>query len=709
MPQRGTTAGSRGRRGALGVLLAVLLGAPGCGLPETEGVEAPPVQVHLGDLDGEVQVLGDGRIGAVGGVDEAPLEVRIREVASGAPIAQVPVEFLCYHGKARLIGAGEPAERLLLRTDRDGRAVVRLKTPSKPADVTVRIQIRDPEQEEAVFEVKVTRYAVDPSLLVFQLLGGLALFLFGMKLMTTALQAIAGERLRGILESLTRRRLMGLAAGAGITAVIQSSSATTVMVVGLVNAGLLTLHQAVPVMFGANIGTTITAQLIAFRIADYAYPMLFLGLLLNLTGSTRRRRHLGEVLFGLGMLFVGMEQMGAVFKPLSKSAEFKAIFVAFSAHPVLGVLAGTLVTVLVQSSSATVGLCLTLARAGLVDFQGAFALILGDNIGTTITALLASLSARPAAKRAAAVHTLFNLCGALVMLLLLPVTWGGNPVYLELVDRLTPGTAFGLSPDNLERHVANSHAFFNVLFAVLFLPLSARFADLATWLIPGDEEPQAHPTHLADNLLETPSLALRACRLELYEMARVLSGMFEAAMRGFQAGGEEDFEAVLKDEFEVDRMRERISHYLVEVSQRELEPEDAERIPRLLHAANDLERFGDLCTGIVELGRRRKDKELPFSEAGVQEIEQLVATMRRMLEAAAEFLRCEDPELGWKVKAIETEVNRMEERCRKTHIKRLREGECHVISGIVYLDFLTILERQGDMLRNVASMLGLSG
>lgn len=689
--------------GILALLLCLVLS--GCSLPEASVVRSPTTRLQLAGREIDLGIEGDGRICQVGAVNPEPLEVELKEPGSGSPLARVGVEFLVYSREASLLHDGDYAERHLLRTNRDGEAAVNLKAPKKMGNVTTRVQVFDPGTDEVVFEKHLTSYAVDPLLLLFRFLGGISIFLFGMKLMTEALQAIAGERLKNILEALTRKRIMGLGAGAFITAAIQSSSATTVMVVGLVNAGLLTLNQAVPVMFGANIGTTITAQVIAFKITKYSFPMLFLGLLLQLLGSSRKQKHAGEVIFGLGLLFQGMSLMGSVFKPLAGSANVKAVFVAFSTMPILGMIAGTLVTVLIQSSSATVGITLTLAGAGFLDFRGAFALILGDNIGTTITALLASLSARTAARRAAFVHTLFNLVGALIMLSLLYIPWEGQPIYLNFIDRITPGDVFAPDPVNIERHVANSHAIFNIVFAILFLPLSNQFADLARALVPG-EKATGRISHLAPSLVETPTVALRSSRLEMADMAHHLQTMFDQVFQGFDRGDPEDFEQVMRQELECDRMREEISNYLVKISENPLGAADAESIPRLLHSVNDLERFGDLVAEVVKLGRRRHEKDLLFSETALDEIEQLRTVLRQMLVDSEDLLRTGDLEAAFRIKAAEEQVDVLEERFRKNHIRRMKAGECKVISGIVFLDLLTILEKHGDFLHNIAVALG---
>ncbi len=688
-------------------LLVLLAGTllPGCGpTPGTAPVDAVEKKVRLLGLEAKAVFRGGGRITGVSAILPDPLSVTLEDPSGSSPLAQIPVEFLVLGPQGRLVHEGREADSREVLSSRDGTASILLKTPEKPRDVWVRVRVLDPETREPLLEHRFVTYSVDYGSLAFAMLGGLAIFLFGMRLMTTALQAIAGERLRTILGNVTSTPLSGLLAGALITGIIQSSSATTVMTVGLVNAGLMSLGQAVPVMFGANIGTTITGQLISFKISQYAFPMMFLGLLASIAGPSRRHRHGGEVIFGLGMLFMGMDLMEGVFKPLAQSAEFKSIFVAFSVNPLYGILAGTLVTVLIQSSSATVGLTLTLAASGFLDFPGAFGLILGDNIGTTITAILASISARPSARQAALVHSLFNICGAAIMLALLMVPWDGHPVFLSFIDSITAGDVWANPPQALERHVANAHSMFNVTFAVLFLPLAPWFAALARKILPDRDE--GPPTRLAPALLDTPPLALRSVRLEMADVAVKLREMFTLALGCIHQWNEKHFDAVVSGEEGIDRMREQISHYLVQISEHELDAPDAERIPRLLHAINDLERFGDMVEEAAKLARRRSEKALPFPDEALAEVGRLQTRIDAMLDSCIRVLREGSRASLDEMRRLESDVNRSEDRFRKNHIRRLREGNADLLAGIVFLDLLTVIEKMGDYLDNVGNALG---
>jgi phosphate:Na+ symporter len=337
----------------------------------------------------------------------------------------------------------------------------------------------------------------------FGVVGGLGLFIFGMKIMSEGLQKIAGRSMRRILEMLTKTTIAGVAVGAGVTAIIQSSSATTVMLIGFVQAGLLSLKQSIGVVLGANIGTTITAQIIAFKIHKYALPAIGLGVLLYFFIPRKKLKYIGQVILGFGLLFFGLAVMTSVFGPLKSSPEFRQFFVTFSKNPLLAVLTGAVLTMIVQSSSATVGITMTLAAVGLLDFVTAFAVILGDNIGTTVTAQLAALNANITAKRTAWAHTLFNLIGAAYMLILLNVKINGQPIFLYFINLITPGNVW--AGQNIERHVANSHSIFNIVNCIIFIPLAGVMAFVVTKMIRGEVEVIEHGTKYLDNrMIITP-------------------------------------------------------------------------------------------------------------------------------------------------------------------------------------------------------------
>ena len=353
----------------------------------------------------------------------------------------------------------------------------------------------------------------------FGVIGGLGLFLFGMKVMSEGLQKIAGRSLRKILGLLTKTTIGGVLVGAGVTAIIQSSSATTVLLIGFVQAGLMTLRQSIGVILGANIGTTITAQIIAFKIHKFALPCIGIGVLLNFFVPKKNVKYIGQFMLGFGMLFFGLAIMTSVFEPLKGSPEFRQLFVTFSKNPLLALLTGTLLTMIIQSSSATVGITMTLAGVGLLDFTTAFAVILGDNIGTTITAQLAALNANITAKRTAWAHTLFKVFGAGYMLLLMGIQIKGKPIFLYFVDLVTPGNVW--LGENMERHVANTHTIFNVVNCLLFMPLAGLMVVIVTKLVKGEVEVIEHQTmHLDERMLVTPEIAIGQAKNEIIRMGQ---------------------------------------------------------------------------------------------------------------------------------------------------------------------------------------------
>ncbi|UCD72282.1 MAG: Na/Pi cotransporter family protein, partial [Syntrophobacterales bacterium] len=366
--------------------------------------------------------------------------------------------------------------------------------------------------------------------LIFRLIGGLGLFFIGMRFMSEGLQKAAGDRLRRILETLTNNRVVAVLVGLSVTSIVQSSSATTVMTVSFVNAGLMTLNQAIGIVLGANVGTTVTAQIIAFKIHNYALPAIGLGVGLRLFAKDNKWRSIGEVIMGFGMLFFGLAIMKDAMSPLKDSPMVREIFVKFDGNPLLGVLVGTIFTVMMQSSSVTVGVTMTLAASGLLSFYGGVALILGDNIGTTITAQLASIGTNTAARRTARVHTLFNVIGVFYILLLFPY-------FLKLVDWLAPGNpdlliktvaqakGFGMELGDkpyIARHIANAHTLFNVVNTLIFLPLLGVLAKVSSWMIPQRrEEEEFHLVYLDTKFLDSPPMAIEQARNETVRMGEM--------------------------------------------------------------------------------------------------------------------------------------------------------------------------------------------
>ncbi|MFH1093481.1 MAG: Na/Pi cotransporter family protein [Candidatus Omnitrophota bacterium] len=523
--------------------------------------------------------------------------------------------------------------------------------------------------------------------LIFSIVGGLGLFIYGIHLMGEGLQNAAGERLRRLLKALTKNTLSGTLLGAGITAIIQSSSATTVMVVGFVNAGLMTLTQAIGVIFGANIGTTITAQIIAFKLTTLSLPAIAVGAALYLFSRKRFWKFLGLFCLGFGILFLGLNIMTSVIKPFADDPAIQNIFVHFSKNPFLGILIGAAVTALLQSSSVTTGMIITMASVGLFDLQAAIPLIFGCNIGTCITAILASLGTTVSAKRAALSHVLFNI---IVTLLFLPTL----PFYYKII---------ALTSGDIARQIANAHTLFNVLGTIVLAPFASIYAKVVIRVLPGkDTLIDTQPQFLEKHLLYTPLIAFDASIKEIVRMTNLARGMMSDAIQGFLKENVKVLELVPKKEAAVDNLQEAITNYLMELMQKELSPEIASKIPSLLHSVNDIERMGDHCENIMELAQRKITSGSPFSKEAESEIKEMFSLVDNMAQFTISSLDNDNIEEAKKVLDLEDKVNIFTQKLRDNHIIRLSNGQCQVLSGIIFLDLISNFEKIADHLTNVA-------
>ncbi|MDI6637835.1 MAG: Na/Pi cotransporter family protein, partial [Bacillota bacterium] len=435
--------------------------------------------------------------------------------------------------------------------------------------------------------------------LISGLLGGLGLFIYGMMQMGDGLQKAAGDRMRRILEALTARTWMGVIVGAVVTAVIQSSSATTVMLVSFVNAGLMTLKQAVGVIMGANIGTTITAQLIAFDLSDLALPAVGLGFIITFFSRKKIHKYLGQVILGFGLLFLGMTVMADTMKPLRNNPAFVQWIANFGKYPLLGVLVGLAMTVIIQSSSATIGLLMAAASQGLVGFDTAIPVLFGDNIGTCVTAVLASIGASLSARRTALAHVLFNVFGTILFLTLLPF-------FKTFVHVVTPS-------GNIERLIANAHTSFNVLNTLVWLPMAGVLARIATTVYPGQEIVMEHgPKYLDRRMLSTPSVALQLAVKELVRMAGIAREMVKDAGQALLAGKPSAVSKSINAREEVvDNLQSEIILYLSTLmAQGVLTQPQSTRLAGMLHVVNDIERIGDHAVNISEFAIDRVEQGL---------------------------------------------------------------------------------------------------
>ena len=535
--------------------------------------------------------------------------------------------------------------------------------------------------------------------LIFGLVGGLGLFLFGMKIMSEALRKVAGERLRRILQLLTRTPFIGVLVGAAITALIQSSSGTTVMTVGFVNAGLLTLRQAISVVMGANIGTTTTAWVVSFlaifKISTYALPAIGVGFLLSVLGRSRVGKSWGQVLLGFGLLFLGLAVMKEAFAPLGASEAAKDLMLKFAQYPILGVLVGCVVTMLLQSSSATIATIQVLAFNGLLSFESAIPLILGDNIGTTITAEIASVGTNLAAKRTARAHTMFNVIGVVYMLVFVY-----SNLYPRLIHAIIPGAVTRL---NIMVHIALAHTVFNVFNTLVFLPGISLLEKVAIKLTPGKErELVLAPNLLEKHLLDTPPLAIDQTVKETVRMCETARYAIGKAAQAFFAGDMRLKSDVTANEEALDRFQHDITQYLVDLSQRNLGREESEKLPVLLHSVNDLERVGDHAENLMELAERKKEQKLKISTDATAELKRMLARVDEMMVYVGSALSNYDSEDAKRALKCEDDLNRMQIEFRASHIERLNNGICLPLSGILFLDFVDNVEKVGDHLTNIA-------
>ncbi|NPA25895.1 MAG: Na/Pi cotransporter family protein [Deltaproteobacteria bacterium] len=551
--------------------------------------------------------------------------------------------------------------------------------------------------------------------MIFSFLGGLGLFLYGMKVMSEGLQKVAGNRLRQVLEKLTTNRVAAFLVGITVTSIVQSSSATTVMVVGFVNAGLMNLMQAIGVILGANIGTTITAQMIAFKIHHYALPAIGIGVGLKLFSPTRRWQYIGEIMVGFGMLFYGLSVLKDGLSCLKTQPFFQEAFVTFSHNHIMAVLAGAFLTIILQSSSATVGITMALAASGALTFEGGVGLILGENIGTTITALLASIGTNVSAKRAARAHMMVNIIGVAYVLVLFPL-------FLKMVNYFTPGNAdmvittaqqaaqYGMNIGDkpfIARHLANAHTFFNVFNCLLFLPLVGILAKICTWMVPsGDEEEnEYHLRYLDNRVLDTPTLALAQAHQETCRMAGLCLRMFDQTTDCLDEFSQKLMEKVYRKENTIDMLQKEITDFLVNVSQLSTTPEISREVNSTMYIVNNLERVGDHCENLVRLAERKHEQKIEFSNEARDEIAKIKKRVRDFIELAAQGLEHGgDDQFLSRASGLEEGINSLEDRYRNRHIERLSENRCSVVPGLIFIDVLTNFEKIGDHCYNICEV-----
>ena len=535
---------------------------------------------------------------------------------------------------------------------------------------------------------------------VLNLIGGLCLFLFGMNVMGQALERRAGNRLRDLLGKLTTNKLAGLLTGLGVTAIIQSSSATTVMVVGFVNSGLMTLKQAINVIMGANIGTTVTAWILSLAGIDsgnlfvsllkpssFTPVLALIGIVFYMFSKNSRRQDTGLILLGFATLMFGMESMSDAVSGLREVPQFRQMMIAFQ-NPVLGVLAGAVLTAIIQSSSASVGILQALASTGQVSLGAAIPIIMGQNIGTCVTAMLSSVGTNKNARRAASVHLSFNVIGTVVWL-----------VVFCLVRALVRPVLLDASASLFS--IAVVHSAFNVLCTLLLLPMTGLLERLAHRLVPDGRTPDT-VTEIDERLLATPPLALERCRAVAAEMAETSVAALKSSLACLLYYTPELAEEVREKEDKSDHYEDILSSYLVKLSSRKISESDSAEAAKLLKVIGDFERISDHAVNLVESAEEIKAKELEFTQAAKRELSVIISAVSEVLDLTQEAFEKDDAVLALRVEPLEQVIDDLTETLRTGHILRLQQGECSNVAGFVWSDILTNLERTSDHCSNVA-------
>ncbi|WZL71753.1 Na/Pi cotransporter family protein [Clostridiaceae bacterium 35-E11] len=531
--------------------------------------------------------------------------------------------------------------------------------------------------------------------ILFELLGGLGLFLYGMTIMGDGLQKSAGDKMKKIIEVLTNNRVMAVIVGALVTMIIQSSSATTVMVVGFVNAGIMTLTQATGVIMGANIGTTVTAQIASLNLSALAPVVVGLGVGVWLFSNNRRTKNVAEVFIGFGILFIGMDFMKDAVKPLREYEGFREMLLSFGEgtfiDATMAIFTGFFITAVVQSSSATTGILIALASEGLLPIEASLPIIFGTNIGTCVTAMLSSIGANRTAKRAAFIHFIFNVVGTVLFMILF------KNITIDLVKHV--------SPDNAARQLANAHTLFNIMNTILLLPFATLLVRFANNIIPIKEFEKTERRgiqYLDDRMLETPSIAIVQVTKETLNMANLVLRSYETSMNSFFEKSEKLAHEAFEIEKVINSMERDIAEYLVKLSNTALAARQHEIVDGLFSTINDIERVGDHADNIAELAIYRIENKLVFSDQAIEELKFMHERVIKSYDQAILALKTGDIAIAKKVVEREGEIDHMERTLRASHISRLNQQLCSSSAGVIFLDIISNLERIGDHAAKIA-------
>ncbi len=521
--------------------------------------------------------------------------------------------------------------------------------------------------------------------------AGLGLFLYGMTLMGAGLQKAAGDKLKSIVGLLTKNKYIAVLVGIVVTGIIQSSSATTVMVIGFVNAGIMTLNQAIGVIMGANVGTTVTAQLVSFNLEAVAPFAVAIGMVAYVINKGPKTRDYAEILIGFGILFVGMVYMKDAVKPLREIEAFQNMLISFGTNPILGIFVGFMLTLLLQSSSASIGILVALAVEGVLPLESALPILYGDNIGTCTTALLSSIGASKNAQRAAIMHLTFNVIGTIIFVAFL------NGPIIYVVTQLDPGV--------VSRQIANAHTLFNVTNVIIQLPFSALIVKLAEKLVPEGKKPveEIHTiTKLDKRMLSTPAIALESAYKECLNMGNVAMTSLKNSVDGFLGKNNDQLAETFRLEKTINQMEREIIDYLVAVSNSDISLDDRVLVDGLFNTINDIERIGDHAENIAELGQSYISSGLNFSQESRVELGTMIDTVYNAVQSSLDAMRTGDIDLAERVLEMENRVDELEKSNRLSHIYRLNNNMCTTESGILFLDLISNLERVSDHASNIA-------
>lgn len=523
-------------------------------------------------------------------------------------------------------------------------------------------------------------------LMVFlNILGGLGLFIFGIHLLSDSLKKLSLGLLKTIISYLTKNRVTSMLVGVGLTSLIQSSSGTAVLLIGFINAGIIGLSAALPVIFGANIGTTITAQLIAFKLTNSALVFVFIGSFTFFFAKKTKHKNKGLAILGFGMLFLGLNIMTEAVKPLAENESVLALFQKFGQFPALGIIVGLAITVLLQSSSTAIGMVIALASAGLLDLRTSVFIIMGENIGTCITALIASAGGKLASRRLAAGHAMLNVAGTLTALAMLPF-------YMQIITMLS---------GDIARQIANFHSLFNIVNVILFLPFLTLFLKALYKLIPGDDYEKSEARYLDKNLLVTPDLAIKAVIRQLCAMLTLDRDMLEKARQCIVQYSHSLKNEIAVDEQSVDQMQRDITEYLVEITKGAISDEKRRIVPALIHSVNGLERVGDYCQDISNLAQRLYENDLSFSKNAQEELTRLFDKTQTLMSFTLKAMAEDNHHAAGLTLTIEKEIEALSFQYRLNHIKRLEQEICVNDSGLVFSDILQYIGRINSHLCNI--------